>query len=174
VADARPHAKFFEKALADASEWTRFADPKLLGVLILLGLGVSNIVSRADKLWNAHESEAFWGWIATTSLIVSTVLAALIVLFVSLGLFPRTRRQDDARPSLLFFSGIASFETPDAYESAVRSKTHEQLESELAHQAWEVSNVATKKHFWAGLAYRTVVAFLAVWVIGWIALLLER
>jgi len=170
MADAGPHAKFFEKALTAAGEWTRFADPKLLGVLVLLGLGVSNIVSRAGMLWNAQNAGWFWGWVATAAFVASAFLAVLVVLFVSLGLFPRTTRREDARTSLFFFAGVASFAKPDDYEMAVRAKTEEQLESELAHQAWEVSHVAVKKHFWTKLAYHGVVVFLAAWVTARVAL----
>ena len=35
---------FAEKALADAGQWTRFADPKALAALALLGLGLANLL----------------------------------------------------------------------------------------------------------------------------------
>lgn len=168
--DNVPHAKFFEKALTAAGEWTRFADPKLLGVLVLLGLGVSNIVARAGPLWDAHKDASFWGWAATSAFVVSAVIAVLVVLFVSRGLFPRTTPQADAGTSLFFFAGIATFKTPEEYEQKVRSKTAEQLESEVARQAWEVSTVAVEKHACTKLAYHFVIAFLVAWVVARLAL----
>lgn len=97
--ESGPHAKFFEKALTASAEWTRFGDPKLLGVLVVLGLGVSNIVSRAGPLWEGHEDASFWGWMATIAFVASAVLAAFVVLVVSRGLFPQTERRAGARLS---------------------------------------------------------------------------
>lgn len=167
---ATSHTAFFDKTLATASEWTRFADPKLIGVLALLGLGLANIVSRAGALWDAHDEGWVWGWLAAGSFIGAGLFAALTVVFASLGLFPRTKRLHSGEPSLLFFAGVASFKTPNDYEQAVRGKSDDELESELAHQAWEVASVATKKHFWAKWAYRAVVLFLIAWVVARVAL----
>lgn len=168
--EGRPHGKFFEKALTAAGEWTRFTDPKLLGVLVLLGLGVANLISRAGKLWSAHEDASCWGWIATGSFVTAAILAVLVVVFVSLGLFPQTEKRAGSRKSLLFFGDIASFKTPEAYEKEVRSKTEQELESEVAHQAWEVARVAVRKYRWAKLAFYFVVAFLGAWVLARVAL----
>jgi hypothetical protein len=166
MSDTSAHAKFFEKALTAASEWTRFADPKLLGVLVLLGLGVSNLVSKAGSLWDAHDDGWFWGWASTLSFVAAAILAALAVLYVSLGLFPRMKRKGDSEPSLFFFAGIAGFDSPSKYEDAVRAKSEGELESEVARQAWEVASIATEKHRWAKAAYRTVVAFLVAWAVA--------
>lgn len=170
VTDARTHAKFFEKALTAAGEWARFADPKLIGVLALLGLGLANIVSRAGQLWDAHEQGWVWGWLAAAAFLAAGVFATLTVIFASLGLFPRTKRKHESEPSTFFFAGIASFETPEAYEKAVHAKSEEQLESDIAHQAWEVATVAARKHFWAKHSYRAVIAFLGAWVVARVAL----
>jgi hypothetical protein len=167
--DQRRHAAFFEKALAAGSEWTRFADPKLVGVLALLSLGIANLINEARALWDAHGDGSAWGWIACGGFVAAGVLAATTVVCASIGLFPRTRRSDDA-PSLLFFGGIASMESPGAYEAAVRAKSAAELEREVAHQAWEVARIAAKKHRWARRAYGTVIAFLIAWVAARVAL----
>jgi Family of unknown function (DUF5706) len=195
VDEARPHADFFEKALATAGEWTRFGDPKLIGVLALLGLGLANTVSKAGELWAAHTHGWVWGWLAAGGFFVACFFAAMTVIFASLGLFPRTRRKGErtslgraarallrfvsfglrghdksSSPSLLYFAGIAAIPTPEEYERRVRAKTEAELESEIAHQAWEVSRVAAKKHAWARAAYRAVIGFLIAWAVARIAL----
>jgi hypothetical protein len=168
--NVRVHAAFFEKALASASEWTRFADPKLIGVLALLGLGLANIVSQASPLW-AHEEGWVWGWLAAGGFVSACGFAVLTVAFASLGLFPRTKRKaKDSEPSLYFFAGIGSIKTPGEYERLVRNKSAQELESAIAHQAWEVSRIATKKHFWARWAYRAAILFLVAWTVARVAL----
>src|SRR5690349_25170330 len=49
---------FLERALAAASEWTRHADPKVLAVLILLGLGPKDLVDHSRRLLAPHEPKA--------------------------------------------------------------------------------------------------------------------
>lgn len=161
-----PHGKFFEKALTAAGEWARFADPKLFGVLVFLGLGVSDLVKRAGPLWHAHGDESCWGWVATISFTAACALAAVVVATASFGLFPRTERKAPQRPSLFFFAGIAEHDTPEAYERAVRGLNETEMESHVAHQAWEVSKVAQVKHQWAKVSYKAVLAFLTAWAIA--------
>lgn len=171
VDDARPHTQFLEKALSAAAEWTRFADPKLIGVLALLGLGLASIVSKAGQLWDAHEQGWVWGWLAAGGFVAACLFAALTVISASLGLFPRTKHKAKrVEPSLFYFAGVATIGTPEEYERRVRAKTQDELDSELAHQVWEVACVATKKHFWARWAYRMVILFLVAWVIARVAL----
>ena len=164
------HREFFERALTAAGEWTRFADPKLFGVLVFLGLGVTDVVGRAGPLWQAHDDGSCWGWVTTASFAVACVLAAGVVVAASLGLFPRTKRKAPHRSSLFFFAGIANHDSPDAYEGAVRKLSERDMESDIAHQAWEVSRVAQAKHYWAKVSYKAVIAFLAAWALARIAL----
>ncbi len=195
VDDARPHAVFFEKALAAAGEWTRFGDPKLIGVLALLGLGLANTVSKAGELWAAHKHGWVWGWLATGGFVAACFFAVMTVIFASLGLFPRIRRKGERAwlgravrvalrfvslgmlgrdqkpgPSLFYFAGIAAIPTPEEYERLVRAKTETELESEVAYQVWEVSRVAARKHLCAQRAYRAVILFLIAWALARIAL----
>jgi hypothetical protein len=170
-ADAsNPHGKFFEKALGAAGDWTRFADPKLLGTLVLLGLGLANLISRAKPLWDAHNAHDFWDWVATGSFVAAVSCASLTVLFATFGLFPRMKPREGAKPSLYYFGGISSFKTRGEYEAAVRGKTETELESEIARQAWEVSKIASSKHLWARRAYWIALLFLVSWVLARVAL----
>jgi hypothetical protein len=54
------HHAFLDKAYTAASDWARFADPKVLGVFVFLGLGAANLVARAAQLWGAGD-EGTWG-----------------------------------------------------------------------------------------------------------------
>jgi Family of unknown function (DUF5706) len=161
-------SEFVEKALSAAGEWARFADPKLFGVLAFLGLGVASLVSHGHPLWDAHKQHTVWGWLATGAFVTAAALAVLTVVFATLGLFPRVDLQHGT--SLFYFGGIAGYKTPDAYEAAVRAKTASQLESELANQAWEVAQIARRKHTWARRGYYAVIGFLVAWVLARVAL----
>jgi hypothetical protein len=155
-------SKWLDKAYDKSSEWARFADPKALGVLVILGLGVADLLKRARPLVNATDKhDGLASLLATYSFWVACALACVVVVCVSLALFPRTK---NPRPSLLYFDSIAAtYETGAAYAAAVRSKSHSELEDDLADQVWSVSVIASRKHWWVKWAYRSVLAFLAAW-----------
>jgi hypothetical protein len=167
--DASAGADFAEKALASGAEWARFADPKLFGVLVFLGLGVADLVEYAHRLWDAHNGPSAWGWLATVSFVIAAALAVLTVTCTTLGLFPRMKSAGTGR-SLFYFGGIATFASPRDYEAAVRDRTPEELERELIDQAWEIARIARYKLDWARRGYLAVVAFLAAWAVARIAL----
>jgi hypothetical protein len=157
-----------QQALASASEWARFADPKALGVLVILGLSVSDLLDHANALVHAHRTHHFWAWVATGGFYAACVLAACTVAAVSIALFPRLglwRKKEETHPrgSLYYFGGIAEFKTAADYEAALRVKTPEQLGSDLARQTYEVAKVTRRKHRWAQRAYVVVILFLFCW-----------
>lgn len=166
--------EFFEKALDSASQWVRFADPKAFGVFVFLGLGVNDLVGHANELFHGYQSGGVSGWGVTFVFILGLILAAATVVCVSFALFPRLmprRQQSEGRPrSLLYFGGIAEFNDVEEYLSQVRSKTGDELEGEIARQAWEVSKIATMKHKWTQYSYVLVLSFLVSWAISRIGL----
>ena len=83
------HKEFLEKALVASGEWSRFADPKVLGVFIFLGLGMANLIEVAGNLWDGKDAENVAGWMATGGFAAACLLAVLAVLFASLALFPQ-------------------------------------------------------------------------------------
>jgi hypothetical protein len=153
---------FVFRSLQASSEWLRFADPKLLGVLVLLGLGLSSLLGNAGALADAHRSGAFWGWASTLCFWVSLALAAITVLAVSLGLFPRLKTRDKHR-SLFYFGGIAEFKTAADYGDAVQALGKAGAQRELVRQAWQVAVIAAVKHRWARRGYWCAVLFLTSW-----------
>lgn len=168
------HQEFFEKTLTGAGEWSRFADPKVLGALVFLGLGMANLVKLADPLWKAHREHNVGGWLATGGFVAACAFAALVVLGASFALFPQLQpggRTGKGSPkSLLFFAHVAEFDDPAKYERAVLKKTPDELRSDIASQAWAVSRVASRKHRWAQRAYVCAVLFLVAWATARIAL----
>jgi hypothetical protein len=165
--DERPsaHAEFLQRALVSAAEWTRFADPKVLAVLVFLGLGMNDLVDHAGDLVDG-------GWFTTASFCLACALAVVTVVCASVALFPRLdprERRAGASESLYYFAGIAGHRSAGDYETAVRAKTPEQLESELARQAFELSTIALYKLQWARRGYVAAMLFLGFWALARIA-----
>jgi hypothetical protein len=156
--------EFFRLALAAAGEWTRFADPKVFGVFVFLGLGMSDLVDHAGALVDADAP-----WTATVAFVLACALAVLSVACASVALFPRVKREGGAQRLLFFFGDIAAL-SPDAFEREVRARSGADLERELARQAWELARIATLKTQWGRRSYAAVVGFLCLWAIARIAL----
>src|SRR4051794_5292868 len=130
-----PHRDFLERALVTAGEWTRYADPKALGVLVLLGLGVKDLIDHAGRFVHPHEPATAacgvldanghtCGGIASTALFfLACALAVVVVAFVTHALFSRLtlrgllgREHDDALPrSRFFFGEVSRYNTQEAY-----------------------------------------------------------
>jgi len=168
------HREFFEKVLTAAGEWSRFADPKVLGVFVFLGLGVSNLIKVADKLWEAHHDHNVGGWLATGGFVAACAFAVLAVLFASIALFPQLRpggkKGKAGAKSVFFFDHVAGFDSAADYERAVLKKSPNELRSDIASQTWAVARVAANKHRWARKAYVFAVLFLVAWATARIAL----
>jgi hypothetical protein len=168
------HREFFEKTLTAAGEWSRFADPKVLGVFVFLGLGLSNLLKVSDQLWEAHHEHNVGGWLATGGFVAAGVFAGLAVLFASVALFPQLRpggkKRNLGAQSLFFFNHVAEFDSAQEYEQAVLKKSADELRSDVASQAWAVARVATNKHRRARKAYVFAVLFLVAWATARIAL----
>jgi hypothetical protein len=164
---------FFEKALADGGQWTRFADPKALAALAFLGLAFSDLLSVARPLIEAHKGHSVAGWIATGAFWLAMACAATTVTNVVRSLFPRTQRAAPKSTPLYFFANVATFETPAQYEAAVRGLSARELESEIAAQAWEVGRIATIKHKHAKAALQWVLVFLGCWAVSRLGLALS-
>lgn len=157
------HKEFFEKALTAAGEWTRFADPKALGVAVFLGFGATDLLKYIGQLYYGF-------WLTIVCLLGALLLAVLTLFFVTRALFPRL--EPEGPRSLYYFGGIAQFEDPEEYERVVKEKTPQELESHIASQARNVAKVANAKHQRTQWAYRCLLEFLALWAVGRVALYL--
>lgn len=159
--------EFYEKALAANSDWTRFADPKAFGALVFLGLGLADLVGRADALVHAHRLKADEGDVATFAFWTAAILAAVAVFAVAHAVFPRVKPKTQ---SLFFFGAVASYDTVDEYRTEVEKLDARALEDQISSQVWEVSRVAAAKHRAAKWAFYCVLAFLAAWAVARVAL----
>ncbi len=162
------HKEFFEKALTTAGEWTRFADPKALGVAVFLSFGATDLLRYARQLFYGFSANSWLEWLTTVCFVGACLSALVTVIFVSSALFPRL--QPKGPRSLFYFGGIAQFDDPDEYEQEVRKKTPQELESHMASQAWNVAKIADKKHRLTQRAYFSLLVFIAFWVVARLAL----
>ena len=187
------HPEFLQSALGAAGEWTRYADPKALGVLVLLGLGLTDLTSQAGRFVHPHQSnKAVCGLVdshghtcaglaATGSFFLAGALAAVIVIFVTLALFSRMTLRgilgvdhDESQPkSRYFFAEVCRYGSEGDYATAVLAQTEDALLREMAGQVYQVSVVCEKKHKATQRAYVLTVLFLIVWAAGRILLALH-
>jgi hypothetical protein len=178
-----PHREFLEKALTSAGEWTRYADPKALGVLVLLGLGVKDLIDHADRFVHPHEpatakcelisvtGHTCAGLGATTLFIVACVLAAVVVGFVTHALFSRLTlkgllglENDEVLPrSRFFFGEVSRYGSQEAYAQDVLARKEYELLRDIAGQVYEVSKICQIKHMASQRAYFALGAFLIAW-----------
>jgi hypothetical protein len=166
------HADFLHKALVAAGEWARFADPKALAVLVLLGLGAQDLIGQAGRLTDAHTLDGAWGTIATISFWAAAVFAGGSVAVVSTAVFPRLRGSGGKKKgrSLYYFGDVAGSPNAEEYERAVRRLDQRGIESELARQVYELSRVAKAKHDRTKTAYYVALVFLFLWALSRVAL----
>lgn len=179
-----PHREFLERALTAAGEWTRFSDPKALGVLVLLGLGVADLIGHAGRLVRPHEAttktcdlvsangHSCEGIGATVAFVIACLFAAAAVAFVTHALFSRMTfkgllgaEHDETAPrSRFFFAEVSRYGSQEAYAQAVLAKKPHELLRDVAGQVYEVSRVCRSKHLATQRAYVCTLAFLIAWV----------
>lgn len=179
-----PHREFLEKALTSAGEWTRYADPKALGVLVLLGIGVKDLLDRASRFVHPREPAAAAcdvinvaghtcrGLGATTLFVVACLLATIVVGFVTHALFSRItlkgllglEKGETLPRSRFFFGEVRRYGSQEAYAQDVLSRPQHELLRDIAGQVYEVSKVCQTKHMATQRAYFALGAFLIAWV----------
>lgn len=184
---ARPleitHRDFLERALSSAGEWTRYADPKALAVLLLLGLGFSDLIAHASRLVHpqriagakceligatGHGCSSF---AATAFFVIACAIGLVVVGLVTHALFSRltikgllAAERDDTLPrSRFFFGEVSRYGSQEAYFQAVRACSQQELLRDLAGQVYEVSKVGKEKHRATQRAYVAVMFFLFAW-----------
>jgi hypothetical protein len=162
------HKEFLEKALTGAGEWVRYADPKALGVAVFLTFGATDLLRNSERLYHGFTKNSVPEWIMTLSLLGAFMFGITTVVCISLAVFPRLKPKGPR--SLFYFGGIAQVTGPEEYEQEVRKMGPQELESQIAHQAWNVAKLAETKHRWSKRAYFSLLVSFAFWVAGRIAL----
>src|SRR5712691_36805 len=84
--------------------WVQFGDAKAGGVLALMAIGLVDLLNHAHRLASAHKLVSDWGIVATASFWGALASAVIVVLLVSMGLFPRVK---PATASAFFFGSVA-------------------------------------------------------------------
>lgn len=168
-----PHREFLERALTAAGEWTRYSDPKALGVLVLLGLGISDLIDQGGRFVHPHqaatatcrvlraEGHSCAGIAATAAFIVACGAAVIVVGLVTHALFSRLtlrgllglEKEGSLPKSVFFFGEIRRFGSAEAYTQAVLAKNEQELLRDMAGQVYEVSSICQIKHFATQRAY---------------------
>jgi hypothetical protein len=165
---------WLEKSYDKTSDWSKTADPKALGVVVLLSLGLKDLLDHGGVLVRAAgDHHGLSGAVATISFWLACGFAGLAVFCVISTLVPRIKasKQQD---SLIFFSHIAA--TNDSgveYLDKVRASTSADFELDLAKQTYEISRVAASKHKWARRSILWAIAFLVAWAVSRLGLVLE-
>jgi predicted permease len=152
-----------EKVVDRFAEWVRFGDAKAGGVLVILGLGLADLLDHAARLTAAHDLHSKWGDLATVLFWTALILAGIAVVTVSRALFPRVKATTDSE---FFFGTVANYGSGGAYRDAVARLTPEQIEGQLAEQAWELARIADRKYRHTREAYFIALLFLLAWAIA--------
>jgi Pycsar effector protein len=160
-----------ERIVDRFAEWVRFGDAKAGGVLVLLGLGLVDLIDHATRLTAAHDLRSRWGDVATGLFWLALSFSALSVITVSRALFPRVKASAD---SDLFFGSVAQYPTGSKYAESIASLSTQQIERQLAEQAWELARIADRKYRRTREAFYLVLAFLVAWALARTALALAN
>jgi hypothetical protein len=156
-----------ERTIERFTGWVQFGDAKAAGVLVLLGLALTDLLGHAGSLAHAHRAASVWGDVAMISLCAALALAVLVVFQTSRALFPRVR---PSRDSVFFFGSVAKLDDGKTYARDFAGLTRQRIIDDLAEQAWELATIASRKFDRVRHAYWLVLAFLAAWATARVAL----
>jgi hypothetical protein len=171
---------FYEKSVDRFSSWVQFEDAKAGAVLVLLGLGLTDILGNADALIHAHEKSSLGG-IASFAFWLAIAAAAAAVGVVAYAVFPFTRSSQGS--SIFYFKDVATNfpykakreaekrEQLAAYVNEVSvARSEEELEWDMADQALTLAGIAAKKVRFVFWGFWSVAVFLIAWGVARIAL----
>jgi hypothetical protein len=140
-------------------------------VLVVLGFGIVDLFNHASKLTHAHALPSGWGDVATTAYWFAIVAAVAAVAQLSRALFPRHRAE---QASLFYFGLAATFPTADEYARTLDAMSPDELERNLASQAWHLAGIAQEKFASTRRAYYALMLFFAFWGVARITLAIAR
>src|SRR4051812_42184204 len=78
--------EFLDQALDAAGQWARFADPKALGVLIILGVGLNDLLKHAGSIVSSHNIEGRHCEVLVSTAVQGCAQAAAVITFAIAGL----------------------------------------------------------------------------------------
>ncbi len=163
----------YEKSVERFSQWVQFEDAKASAVLVLVGLGLVDLLGHAGRLIDAHLLRSDFGLGATAFFATAIASAAVAVFFVIYALMPRYTltplRRKPAEESVFFFGSVALW-SRQGYQDRVASMSPDDLEREMASEAWQLARIADRKVKLAGWAYAFVILFLISWALARVTL----
>ena len=122
---AQAEAEYFQDAIDRFGAWLQFGDAKLGAVLVLLGFGLSDLLTSSNTLIHAHSSACGWGTVATIAYWAAIVAAAIAVVFYGWTIYPALRAEN---PSVYFFGYVAKqFTTAEDYQKHIHALTPEKF-----------------------------------------------
>jgi pycsar effector protein len=170
VQQIQPHLDFLYRASQTMDTAVQFADAKVGGVVLILGIGILDLFRHVREFLDARDLSPFWGWVSCIACVIAVIAALATVLQVGRTLFPRRR----ASSSLYFFGVVASFPSAQDYADKVWFSRERELFDAMAMQAWNLSNIAVEKYSHLRLAYGAALVFAAFWAIARLGLSLAH
>jgi hypothetical protein len=107
---------FYEKSVDRFTSWVQYEDAKAGAVLVLLGLGLTDVLGNAGRLINAYHAppphDSSWGWVASIAFWAAIVTAGCAVGAIAIAVWPYTGRRRRCHPfgsSLFYFNAVAEW-----------------------------------------------------------------
>jgi hypothetical protein len=172
ASDQEPSAQAveaLERTVDRFGGWVQFGDAKAGGVLVLLGLGMTDLLDHAGLLAHAHEMRSRWGIVASVMFWLALASGVIVVVEASRALFPRVKARTH---SAFFFGSVAEYESGTSYAAVATRLSPEQVAEQMAEQAWELARIARRKFARTRKAYGVALVFLAAWALARCALAL--
>ena len=170
VQQIQPHLDFLYRASQTIDTAVQFADAKVGGVVLILGIGILDLFRHVRDFLDARDLSPLWGWVACIACLIAVVAAIATVLQVGRTMFPRRR----ASSSLYFFGVVASYPSPQEYADKVWFSRERELFDSMAMQAWNLAAIATEKYIHLRLAYGAALVFAAFWALARLGLSLAH
>jgi len=170
VQQIQPHLDFLYRVAQTMDTAVQFADAKVGGVVLILGIGILDLFRHVREFLDARDLSPFWGWVSCISCLIAVIAAAATVLQVGRTLFPRRR----ASSSLYFFGVVASFPSARDYAEKVWFSRERELFDGMAMQCWNLANIATEKYHHLRLAYGAALFFALFWAMARLGLSLAH
>ena len=171
VQQIQPHLDFLYRASMTMDTAVQFADAKVGGVVLILGIGILDLFRHVRDFLDARDLSPFWGWVSCISCLIAVIAALATVLQVGRTLFPRRR---PGLGSLYFFGVVASYPSPREYGDKVWFSRERELFDTMATQAWNLANIASEKYRHLRLAYGAALVFAAFWALARLGLSLAH
>lgn len=170
VQQIQPQLDFLYRASQTMDTAVQFADAKVGGVVLILGIGILDLFRHVREFLDARDLSPFWGWVSCIACLIAVIAASATVLQVGRTLFPRRR----ASSSLYFFGVVASFPSAQAYAEKVWLSRERELFNGMAMQCWNLANIAMEKYRHLRLAYGAALVFALAWAVARLGLSLAH